>query len=155
MIEFDETDRKILAALQLDGRLTNNELADQVGLSASQCSRRRTRLEESGCIRGYHAYLDREVVGVGLVSMVSITLNSHNADNAKLFAELIAGLPSVLEAHQLTGEMDYQLKVIAADLSALSEFINFVLLPHESVANVKTAIVLNTLKETSAIPLSK
>ena len=132
MIEFDRTDRKILAALQLDGRLTNNELAEQVGLSASQCSRRRSRLEESGCIRGYHAQLDREAAGVGLVSIVSITLNSHNADNAKLFAELIAELPSVLEAHSLTGEMDYQLKVIAADLKALSEFINFVLLPHES-----------------------
>ena len=153
MIEFDRTDRKILAALQLDGRLTNNELAEQVGLSASQCSRRRSRLEESGCIHGYHAQLDREAAGVGLVSIVSITLNSHNADNAKLFAELIAELPSVLEAHSLTGEMDYQLKVIAADLKALSEFINFVLLPHESVANVKTAIVLNTLKETTAIPL--
>lgn len=153
MIEFDETDRKILAALQSDGRLTNNELAEQVGLSASQCSRRRARLEESSCIRGYHAHLDREAAGVGLVSIVSITLNSHNANNAKLFAELIADLPSVLEAHSLTGEMDYQLKVIAADLKALSEFINFVLLPHESVANVKTAIVLNTLKETTAIPL--
>ena len=153
MIEFDRADRKILAALQLDGRLTNNELAEQVGLSASQCSRLRSRLEESGCIHGYHAQLDREAAGVGLVSIVSITLNSHNADNAKLFAELIAELPSVLEAHSLTGEMDYQLKVIAADLKALSEFINFVLLPHESVANVKTAIVLNTLKETTAIPL--
>ena len=85
--------------------------------------------------------------------MVSITLNSHNANNAKLFADLVAQLPNVLEAHSLTGEMDYQLKVTADDLKALSEFINFVLLPHESVANVKTAIVLNTLKETTAIPL--
>ena len=152
-MEFDSLDKKILSALQQDGRLSNNELAEQVGLSASQCSRRRTRLEESGVIGGYHAVLDREVAGVGLISMVSITLNSHNANNAKLFADLVAQLPNVLEAHSLTGEMDYQLKVTADDLKALSEFINFVLLPHESVANVKTAIVLNTLKETTAIPL--
>ena len=111
MLEFDDTDRNILSALQQDGRLTNNELAEKVGLSASQCSRRRSRLEESGCIAGYHALLDREIAGVGLISMVSITLNSHNADNAKLFASLVAQLPNVLEAHSLTGEMDYQLKV--------------------------------------------
>jgi len=154
MLEFDDTDRNILSALQQDGRLTNNELAEKVGLSASQCSRRRSRLEESGCIAGYHALLDREIAGVGLISMVSITLNSHNADNAKLFASLVAQLPNVLEAHSLTGEMDYQLKVAATDLKALSDFINSVLLQHESIANVKTAIVLNTIKETTAIPLA-
>jgi len=154
MLEFDDTDRNILSALQQDGRLTNNELAEKVGLSASQCSRRRSRLEESGCIAGYHALLDREIAGVGLISMVSITLNSHNADNAKLFASLVAQLPNVLEAHSLTGEMDYQLKVAATDLKALSDFINSVLLQHQSIANVKTAIVLNTIKETTAIPLA-
>ena len=153
MLEFDDTDRNLLSALQQDGRLTNNELADQVGLSPSQCSRRRSRLEESGCIAGYHALLDREIAGVGLISMVLITLNSHTADNATLFANLVAQLPNVLEAHALTGEMDYQLKVAATDLKALSEFINSVLLQHESIANVKTAIVLNTIKETTAIPL--
>ena len=97
--------------------------------------------------------LDREIAGVGLISMVLITLNSHTADNATLFANLVAQLPNVLEAHALTGEMDYQLKVAASDLKALSEFINSVLLQHESIANVKTAIVLNTIKETTAIPL--
>ena len=153
-MEFDKLDKRILTSLQQDGRLTNNELAETVGLSASQCSRRRSRLEESGCIAGYHALLDREIAGVGLISMVSITLNSHNADNAKLFASLVAQLPNVLEAHSLTGEMDYQLKVAATDLKALSDFINSVLLQHESIANVKTAIVLNTIKETTAIPLA-
>lgn len=154
MLELDDTDRNLLSALQQDGRLTNNELADQVGLSPSQCSRRRSSLEESGVIAGYHAMLDREIAGVGLISMVSITLNSHTADNARLFTNLVAQLPNVLEAHALTGEMDYQLKVAASDLKALSEFINSVLLQHESVANVKTAIVLNTIKETTAIPLA-
>ena len=154
MHEFDSADKQILTALQQDGRLTNNELADRVGLSPSQCSRRRTRLEETGVISGYHAHLDMSQTGVGMVCIVSITLNSHNADNARLFAQLVADLPDVLEAYSLTGEMDYLLKVITRDLKSFSEFINTVLLPHESVANVKTSIVLDTLKQTSALPVA-
>lgn len=153
MSELDAFDRKILTALQSDGRLTNNELADQIGLSASQCSRRRTRLEESGCIHGYHALVNKQAAGVELTSIISITLATHNADNANLFSALILDLPNVQEAHSLTGEMDYMLKVVTSDLKTLSAFINETLLPHEAVQNVKTAIVLNTLKETSAIPL--
>lgn len=153
MHEFDSADKQILTALQQDGRLTNNELADWVGLSPSQCSRRRTRLEETGVISGYHAHLDMSQTGVGMVCIVSITLNSHNADNARLFAQLVDELPDVLEAYSLTGEMDYLLKVITRDLKSFSEFINTVLLPHESVANVKTSIVLDTLKQTSALPV--
>ena len=153
MFDFDETDRQILLALQQDGRLTNNDLAEQVGLSPSQCSRRRSRLEDNHFIRGYHAQLDMERAGVGMICIVSITLASHNADNARLFGELVAGLPTVLEAYALTGEMDYLLKVITTDLKSFSHFINTVLLPHESVANVKTSIVLDTLKNTSALPL--
>jgi DNA-binding Lrp family transcriptional regulator len=154
MHEFDSADKQILTALQQDGRLTNNELADQVGLSPSQCSRRRTRLEETGVISGYHAHLDMSQTGVGMVCIVSITLNAHNADNARLFAQLVDELPDVLEAYSLTGEMDYLLKVITRDLKSFSEFINTVLLPHESVANVKTSIVLDTLKQTSALPVA-
>ena len=153
MFDFDETDRQMLLALQQDGRLTNNDLAEQVGLSPSQCSRRRSRLEDNHMIRGYHARLDMERAGVGMICIVSITLASHNADNAKLFGELVASLPTVLEAYALTGEMDYLLKVITKDLKSFSDFINTVLLPHESVATVKTSIVLDTLKDTSALPL--
>jgi len=153
MFDIDDADRRILLALQQDGRLTNNELAEQVGLSPSQCSRRRARLETSDFIRGYHARLDMERAGVGMVCIVSITLDSHNADNAKLFAELVASLPTVLEAYSLTGEMDYMLKVITKDLKSFSGFINTVLLPHASVATVKTSIVLDTLKDTSVLPL--
>ena len=153
MSEFDEPNRKILAALQHEGRLTNNELADLVGLSASQCSRRRTTLEDSGCIRGYYAHLDKESAGVAMTSIVSVTLATHNADNTQKFAELVNTLPCVLEAHSLTGEMDYQLKLVTSDLKSLSEVINNVLLRHESVSNVKTAIVLDTIKETTVIPL--
>ncbi|MGN6466101.1 MAG: Lrp/AsnC ligand binding domain-containing protein, partial [Rhizobiaceae bacterium] len=88
-----------------------------------------------------------------LVNIVSVTLATHNRDNARRFAELLARLPEVLEAHALTGEMDYFVKVVTPDLKSLAEFVNDVLLPHESVQHVKTSIVLQTLKETTELPL--
>ncbi|WP_274629951.1 Lrp/AsnC family transcriptional regulator [Arvimicrobium flavum] len=151
--QIDAFDRKILALLQHDARLTNNDLSERVNLSPSQCSRRRQRLEEEGYVRGYRAVLDRDRLGFGLVNVVTVTLSTHNRDNARRFAELVSRLPEVQEAHALTGEMDYILKVVTRDLKALAAFVNDVLLPHESVQHVKTAIVLETLKETTSLPL--
>ena len=152
--KIDRFDRILLAALQQDGRLTNNELADRIGLSPSQCSRRRTRLEKAGLIAGYHAAIDRERAGFAFVSIISVTLATHTEGNAERFARLVRAAPNILEAHALTGEMDYSIKVVTPDLNALSDFINGTLLAHESVQNVKTAIVLNTIKDTSVLPLS-
>ena len=151
--QIDAFDRKILALLQIDARLTNNDLSERVNLSPSQCSRRRQRLEEDGYIRGYRAVLDRDLLGFPLTNVVTVTLATHNRDNARRFAELVARLPEVQEAHALTGEMDYILKVVTPDLKSLAEFVNGQLLPHESVQHVKTAIVLETLKETGALPI--
>ncbi|BAT57897.1 leucine-responsive regulatory protein [Variibacter gotjawalensis] len=150
---IDGFDRKILALLQADARLTNNDLSEKVNLSPSQCSRRRARLEAEGYIGGYRAVLSRERLGFGLVNVITVTLATHNRDNAVRFAELVKRLPEVQEAHALTGDMDYILKVVTRDLKALSEFVNGVLLPHDSVQHVKTAIVLDTLKEENALPL--
>lgn len=150
---IDGFDRKILALLQDDARLTNAELGERVHLSASQCSRRRQRLEESGLIRGYRAMLDRERLGYGLVNIITVTLATHNRDYARRFRDLVARVPEIQEAHALTGEMDYMLKVVTSDLRSLSDFVNEILLPHESVQHVKTAVVLETLKETGALPL--
>jgi DNA-binding Lrp family transcriptional regulator len=153
MANIDRFDHKILALIQEDGRLTNNDLSARVNLSPSQCSRRRQRLEEEGIIRGYRAVLDRNALGFSLVNVITVTLATHNRDNARRFADLIARLPEVQEAYALTGEMDYVLKVVTPDLKSLSDFVNGVLLPHESVQHVKTAIVLDTLKESAALPL--
>jgi DNA-binding Lrp family transcriptional regulator len=152
-VHLDDFDRKLLAHLQEDARLTNNELSERINLSPSQCSRRRIRLEEEGVIRAYRAELDREKLDLGIVIVVTVTLSNHNRDNAERFAKLISSLPEVLEAFSLTGEMDYIIKVVVPNLKALSAFVNDVLLPHESVSHVKTAIVLDTLKETIALPL--
>ena len=153
MTQLDKLDLKLLAELQRDGRLTNNDLSERIALSPSQCSRRRARLEAEGFIRGYRADIDRQKMGLGLMVVISVTLATHNRDNAKRFAELLADLPEVLEAYSLTGEMDYHLKVVTKDLAALSHFVNEVLLPHDSVQHVKTSIVLNVLKDFEGLAL--
>ncbi|MBU6445496.1 MAG: Lrp/AsnC family transcriptional regulator [Alphaproteobacteria bacterium] len=150
---LDAFDLKILRELQEDGRQTNNELAERIALSPSQCSRRRTALEEKGYIRGYHAQLDHRLLGLGLLCVVSVTLATHTQHSAKRFARLVSRLPEVLEAYSLTGDMDYYLKVLTRDLADLSRFVNEGLLPHNSVQHVRTSIVLDTLKESAGYPI--
>ena len=155
MILLDTFDLKMLAALQDDGRLTNQQLADLVGLSASQCSRRRMRLEEEKVISGYHADLSAEALGFNLIAFVHITLATHSPDNANKFRELINRVDDIQEAYSLTGDADYVLKVILRDLKSLSDIINNVLMPHQSVAHVRSSIVLDRLKESSRLPLKE
>lgn len=153
MNDIDGFDRKILMQLQTNGRLTNGELAERIGLSPSQCSRRRNQLEAIGYIRGYHAELDPLKVGIDVTCMIAINLANHSEDNAEKLRQLLIRLPNVQEAHALTGEMDYSIKVVARDLRELSEFINRTLLRHEAVQNVKTSIVLDTIKQSSSLPI--
>jgi DNA-binding Lrp family transcriptional regulator len=153
MIQVDAFDLKMLAALQDDGRLTNQELADRVGLSASQCSRRRMRLEEARVIAGYHADLSGEALGFNLIAFIHITLATHSPDNAKKFRALITGVDSIQEAYSLTGDADYVLKAVLRDLKSLSDIVNNVLMPHPSVAHVRSSVVLDRLKESTKLPL--
>ncbi|MGH6761138.1 MAG: Lrp/AsnC family transcriptional regulator [Phyllobacterium sp.] len=155
MEHLDNFDLKLLSELQRDGHLTNNDLSELIALSPSQCSRRRARLEGEGFITGYQARIDRQKLGLDLLVVISVTLATHNRDNAKRFARLISDLPEVLEAYALTGEMDYHLKVVTPDLAGLSHFVNEVLLPHDSVQHVKTSIVLQTLKSFGGLPISE
>lgn len=153
MINVDGFDLKMLAALQDDGRLTNQQLADAVGLSASQCSRRRTRLEDDGIVAGYHADLAAERLGFNVVAFVHITLATHSPDNAKHFRDLVLRVDDVQEAYSLTGDADYLLKIILRDLKSLSDIVNNVLMPHPSIAHVRSSIVLDRLKATTKLPL--
>lgn len=152
-ISLDGFDLKILSALQEDARLSNSELAERVNLSASQCSRRRIRLEEAGVIRGYRADLAPARFGLDVVVFTRVSLATHSGDNAQRFAELVRRLPCVLEAHALTGDSDYLIKMIVPDLKALASVVNESLLPHPSVAQVKTSVVLQTLKDSASLPL--
>ena len=151
---MDSFDVKLLDALQADGRLTNYDLAEAVGLSASQCSRRRQALESERIIEGYHGRLSAEALGLNVTAVVQVTLAAHSPDNSKRFQKLIDGLPEVQEAYSLTGEADYLIKLIVTDLKALSRILNEVFLPHASIAHVKSSIVLDCLKQTTALPLN-
>jgi DNA-binding Lrp family transcriptional regulator len=150
---LDNFDLKLLAALEADGRLTNAELGEKVGLSASQCSRRRMRLEETGVIEGYSARLNAARLGIGLLALVQVTLSPHSKENAKKFRDFVNGVEEIQEAYALTGDADYLLKVAAPDLSGLAKIINDLILPQTSVSHVKSSIVLSTLKDSHRLPL--
>ncbi|WP_316169892.1 Lrp/AsnC family transcriptional regulator [Bradyrhizobium sp. SZCCHNRI1058] len=154
MISVDSFDLRILAALQGDGRLTNQELADIAGLSASQCSRRRMRLEQDGVIAGYRAQLASQALGFELIAFIQITLATHSPDNAQKFRALVNRVDDIQEAYALTGDSDYLLKVVLRDLKSLSDIVNNVLMPHQSVAHVRSSIVLDRLKESTRLPLA-
>jgi DNA-binding Lrp family transcriptional regulator len=150
---MDALDRRLLVALQDNGARTNQQLAETVGLSPSQISRRRQALEADGLITGYGARLSAEKLGFGIRVFVHITLATHSPDNSRRFADLVARTPEIQEAHALTGESDYLLKVAVRSLKDLSSLVNDILLPHESVDRVRSEIVLETLKESQALPL--
>lgn len=151
---LDQFDLKLLAALEADGRLTNAELADKVGLSASQCSRRRIRLEETGIIEGYSARLNAGRLGIGLLALVQVSMSPHSKENAKKFSDFVSTVEEIQEAYALTGDSDYLLKVLVPDLKNLSRIINDLILPHANVSHVKSSIVLTTLKDTHHLPLN-
>jgi DNA-binding Lrp family transcriptional regulator len=150
---LDRFDLKLLSALEADGRLTNAELGEKIGLSASQCSRRRIRLEESGIIEGYQARLNSARLGIGLRAFIQVSLSQHSKENAKSFRELVNGIEEIQEAYALTGDTDYLLKVVTANLSGLAHVVNDLILPHASVAHIRSSIVLDKLKDSHRLPL--
>lgn len=152
---LDGFDLRLLAALQDNGRLTNQEVGERIGLSPSQCSRRRSALEASGLIRGYRADLAAEALGFRLLVFVNVTLATHSRDNARAFRDMVARVDEVQEAYALTGDTDYLLKVVVRDLKDLSILVNDVLLAHDTVGRVRSSIVLDRLKETVRLPLLK
>jgi DNA-binding Lrp family transcriptional regulator len=153
MISLDAFDFRILRALQDDGRLTNQNLAEMAGLSASQCSRRRMRLEEGKVISAYRAELAADALGFGVIAFIQITLATHSPDNAKKFRALVNRIDDIQEAYSLTGDADYVIKAVLRDLKSLSHLVNDILMPHPSVAHVRSSIVLDRLKESGKLPL--
>jgi DNA-binding Lrp family transcriptional regulator len=152
-VALDGFDVKLLAALQGNAALTNAELGEVIGLSASQVSRRRAKLEEAGVIRGYRAALDPEALGLGVTAFVGVTLGAHSRENAHKFRNIVKAMPEVQEAHTLTGDLDYMLKIVVPDLKALSRIINDELLLQEAVHHVRSSIAMDTLKDDNLLPL--
>ena len=146
-MSLDPLDLKILALLQDDASLSNAQLAERVGLSASQCSRRRAGLEEAGYIRAYRADLDAKKLGYGIEAFTRVTLSKHSDATADDFAQFLEGLGEVQQAHTLAGDADYLLHVRVRSLDELAEFVHKRLLPHAHVQQVRSDIVLKTIKE--------
>ena len=154
-IELDAIDRRILAAMQAQGRITYDELAAGVGLSASATLRRVKRLEESGVIAGYVALVAPERVGLGLTAYINVRLAKHSDQGSPIeaFTAAIQTWPEVVECAALTGEMDYLLRVLVRDMAHYSRFIMDALLKHPAVQDCKTSFMLRRLKGTTAVPL--
>jgi Lrp/AsnC family leucine-responsive transcriptional regulator len=156
-IELDAIDRRILRALQTDGRMTYDVLAAEVCLSPSATLRRVRRLEESGVISKYVALVPAERVGLGLTAYLNVRLEKHTESHKRnpmdLFKASVQTWPEVVECAALTGEMDYLLRVVVEDMSHYSRFIMETLLKHPSVQDCKTSFVLDRVKNTTAVPV--
>jgi len=152
-VALDGFDLKILGILQDNAALTNQEISERIGLSASQISRRRQRLEQDGVIRRYRADLSPQALGLAVTAYVGVTLGAHNRENAEKFRTMVKAMPEVQEAHTMTGDVDYILKIVVPDLQALSRVINDDLLPQEAVQNVRSSIAMETLKDDNRLPL--
>ena len=151
--DLDGFDLKLLAELQTDGRLTNAELGERVHLSASQVSRRVQRLIDEGYIERFQAVLSRQKLGLGLTVYCMVTLKIHAGDSMQAFHERVRSLPEVMECQSLTGEADYVLKIVVADLKRFSDFMSEHLMKAPEVANIRSSVVLESIKETAAYPL--
>ncbi len=151
---LDDIDRDLLAALQADGRMSNVDLARRVSLSPPATHARLRRLEEEGYIRGYAALLDRDRLGFDLLCFIEVNLELHQPENVERFRLAIQAMPEVLECHHLTGEHDYLLKVVLRNRRDLERFVVHRLTPLKGIARIRTSVVLNEVKATTAVPLS-
>lgn len=154
-MHLDAIDRRILAALQRDGRLTNADLADAVGLSPSPCLRRVKLLEKAGVIAGYHATLDRKAIGLGLTIFVGIKVERHHDEEARAFREAVAALDEVVSCHLVSGEADFLLQVVVADLAAYERFLLGTLLKLPGVSDIRSNFAIQTVKDRAPLPLDQ
>lgn len=152
--KFDDIDMQILRELQENGRITNVELADRVGLTAPPCLRRVRSLEESGIIKAYHADLDPHSLGYSIIVFAMVSLKSQAEDDLRAFEEHIATLPEVRECYMLNGEIDFILKVVAHDLQTFQQFLTSKLTAAPNVNSVKTSLTIRTSKQLPGIPLT-
>ncbi len=157
METLDKLDKHILRSLQVDGRATYDQIAEQVGLSPSAVLRRVKRLEEAKVIDRYVALVKPEAVGLGLTAYINVRLEKHTESHKRnpmdVFRASVQAWPEVVECAALTGEMDYLLRLLVRDMAHYSHFIMDTLLKHPSVQDCKTSFVMDRVKSTTAVPL--
>jgi len=153
-IKLDRYDRAILQLLQQEGRLSNQELAERIGLSPSPCLRRVRALEESGLISGYRAMLDAKRLGLTLMALIHISMDRHTPERFENFEQRVRDLPEVLECLLVTGqEADYQLKVVVRDMEAYQALLLNKITRIEGVSGVHSSFVLRRVVDRTALPL--
>ena len=150
---LDRFDRAILEHLQRNGRMTNLELAEKIGLSPTPCSRRLKELESTGVIKFYIAQLDREKVGLGLTSFVAVRLTGHREDESAAFRRAVLDMPEVTACYITTGEHDFLLQVVSPDLAGYRRFVFDQLTKLPQVKDIHSSIALEIVKEDSPLPL--
>ncbi len=152
---FDEIDQQILKELQENGRLTNVELADRVGLSPSPCLRRVRALEKSGVIKGYRTLVAQETVGLPVSVFVMVSLEKQVEGALEEFEKRIHGLPEVMECYLMTGEMDYLLRVVTRDIQTYERFLIHDLTKFPGVRGIKSSFALKQIVYRTALPVGK
>ncbi len=153
-MELDRYDRQILEVLQQDGRVSNQELADRIGLSPSPCLRRVRALEESGLITGYRALLDAKKLGLSLMALIGISMDQHTPERFANLETVIAGIPEVLECLLITGQQsDYQLKVVVRDMDAYQDLLLNKITRIQGVTGVHTSFVLRKVVDRTSLPV--
>lgn len=152
---LDQIDLKILTILQDEGRITNVDLAERVGISAPPCLRRVRALEEKGYISGYHADIDAAKMGFGVTVFAMVGLHSQAEADLLAFEERVANLPEVRECHMLNGEIDFILKCVAPDLAAFQRFLTRELTAAPNVAHVRTSLTIRQSKHAFGVPIEK
>ena len=152
-IELTAMDRKILRALQQDGRMTIQALAEGVGVSASSCLRRIRQMEEAGIITAYSATVDQKAVGLPVSVFISIKLERQRAHELDAFGEAISRWPEVMECYLMTGQFDFLLRVVCADLEAYEQFLREKLTQVEGVASIESSFSLGQVKYSRVLPL--
>lgn len=154
-MKIDRYDRRILEVLQEEGRISNQDLAERIGLSPSPCLRRVRALEESGIIQGYRAWLDAKRLGLSLMVILSISMDKHIPERFEHFDAAVRQMPEVLECLLITGrDADYQLKVVVRDMDAYQDFLLNKVTKIEGVSGVHSSFVLRRVLERTNLPIS-
>jgi Lrp/AsnC family transcriptional regulator len=154
MNEFNSTDIQILEALQQDGNLTSQQVADKINISQSPCWRRINKLEEQGLIRRKVALLDREKLGMDVVVFATINLTTQGRDNLEVFEKEVVVLPEVMECYTMAGAWDYMLKIVVKDIRHYEKFVREKLTKLANIGEVHSHIAVTEIKNSTVLPLS-
>jgi Lrp/AsnC family leucine-responsive transcriptional regulator len=152
-MKLDPTDKLILEKLQANAKITNSQMAIEIGLSPAPTLERVRKLENAGLIKSYHAQVDTEKLGLGVGIFIQVSLSSHKKNQIKSFVEKINKIPEVVECHHITGAGDFLLKVLTKDIASYQELILEKLVDIEEIGNMQSMVILSTFKNSKVMPL--